>query len=72
MGCQWIETVAQAQAEMRRLLTLREANQLPALKRTPKFTDYVREYFAFYEKVKDVKRPRTLSTERHGKFMKGF
>jgi integrase len=59
-----IETVAQAQAELRRLLTHREDNDLPALKRTPKFGDYVREYFAFYEKVKDAKRPRTLATER--------
>ncbi|MBI4659881.1 MAG: hypothetical protein HY735_13655, partial [Verrucomicrobia bacterium] len=52
-----VETVAQAQAELRRLLTLREENQLPGLKRTPKFCDYVGEYFAFYEKVKDAKRP---------------
>lgn len=59
-----IETVAQAQAELRRLLTLREENQLPSVKRTPKFCDYVGEYFRFYEKVKDAKRPRTLATER--------
>lgn len=56
--------MAQAQAELRRLLTLREENELPSLKRTPKFCDYVGEYFAFYEKVKDAKRPRTLATER--------
>ena len=49
---------------MRRLLTLRDGNQLPTLKRTPKFTDYVIEYLAFYDKVKDAKRPRTLDTER--------
>lgn len=59
-----IETVPQAQAELRRLLTLRESNQLPALKRTPKFADCVRDYFEFYGKVKDAKRPRTLATER--------
>jgi hypothetical protein len=58
------ETVAQAQAELRRLITKREDNALPILKQTPKFSRYVAEYLAFYEQVKDAKRPRTLETEK--------
>jgi integrase len=58
------ETVAQAQAELRRLMTKREDNALPILKRTPKFSDYVTQYLAFYETVRDAKRPRTLETEK--------
>ena len=58
------ETVAQAQGELRRLVTKREDNSLPILKRTPKFSDYVNQYFDHYEAVKDAKRPRTLETER--------
>jgi integrase len=58
------ETAAQAQVKLRRLLTHREDDELPSLKRTPKFEDCVRDYFAFYEKAKDAKRPRTLDTER--------
>jgi hypothetical protein len=56
--------VAQAQAAMRRLQTQREENNLPVLKRTPKFSECVKEYLAFYETVKDAKRPKTLQTER--------
>jgi integrase len=58
------ETVAQAVAELRRLKTRRDDNTLPVLKLTPKFCDYVKGYFDFYEKVKDAKRPKTLQTER--------
>lgn len=57
------QTVAQAQAELRRLLTRREDRTLPVLKRTPKFAAYVKDYLAFYKTVKDAKRPRTLETE---------
>ena len=60
-GCQ---TTAQAQVELRRLLTQRMENDLPTLKRVPKFCDYVREYLAYYEVVKDAKRPGTLDSER--------
>ena len=59
-----VKTVAQAQSELRRLVTKRENNALPILKRTPKFNDYVKQYLAFYDIVKDAKRPRTLETER--------
>jgi integrase len=58
------QTVAQAQAEMRRLLTKRDENALPVLKLTPKFSDYVNGYLGYFEIVKDAKRPRTLQTER--------
>lgn len=58
------QTVAQAQTELRRLLNQREEKSLPVLKRCPKFSDYVRQYLAYYEIVKDAKRPRTLETER--------
>src|ERR1039458_8958694 len=57
-------SVAQAQAELRRLLTKRDENPLPILKLTPKFSDYVKGYLGYYEVVKDAKRPKTLQTER--------
>jgi integrase len=60
-----VDSVAQAQAELRRLQTKRENNALPILKQTPKFSEYVdKSYLAFYEAVKDAKRPRTLETEK--------
>jgi integrase len=58
------QSTAQAEAELRRLKTKRDDNALPVLKRTPKFCDYVTDYFNYYEKVKDAKRPKTLQTER--------
>jgi integrase len=59
------QTTPQAESELRRLKSKRDENALPVLKRTPKFCDYVKTYFEFYEKVKDAKRPKTLQTE-HG------
>jgi integrase len=59
-----VTTVAQAVAELRRLVTKREDNTLPILRRTPKFSEYVTQYFEYYDKVKDAKRPKTLQTER--------
>ena len=56
--------MAPAAAELRRLQTQRETNELPVTKRTPKFCDYVKEYFACFELVKDAKREATLETER--------
>jgi integrase len=58
------QTTPQAESELRRLKTKRDDNSLPVLKRTPKFCDYVKAYFDFYDKVKDAKRPKTLQTER--------
>ena len=58
------KTLPQAQAELRRLQTRRETEELPVLRRCPKFTDYVKEYHSYYAKVTDAKRPRTLATEK--------
>ncbi len=57
-------TLPQAQAELRRLQTRRETEELPVLRRCPKFCDYLKEYHAYYEKVSDAKRPRTVATEK--------
>lgn len=57
------ETVPQAQAELRRLLTKREDRTLPTLKMCPKFSEYVDKYLSYFQTVKDAKRPRTLETE---------
>jgi hypothetical protein len=37
---------------------------LPVLKRTPLFAGYAKQYFDYYEKVKDVKRESAIYTER--------
>jgi len=58
------ETVAQALAALHRLQTQREDNTLPVLKRTPKFSECVKQYLEYYKIVKDAKRPKTLQTER--------
>lgn len=59
-----VETTAQAVAILKRLQTQRSDNALPVLKRTPKFTDYVKEYLDYYDQVKDAKRPKTMQTEK--------
>jgi hypothetical protein len=48
------ETVAQAQAELRRLITKREGNSLPILKRTPRFSDYVKHISLFLFEARPV------------------
>jgi hypothetical protein len=57
------DSVAQAVAQMRRLLTDREDNALPVLKRTPKFREYADQYLDYFKTVKDAKRPKILQTE---------
>ena len=57
-------TTAEAQAALRRLLTERVDEALPALRMAPKFRDYVAEYFAYYAQATAAKRPSTLETER--------
>jgi integrase len=57
-------TEAQAVAKFQELLTQRRKGALPVLKRTPKFSDYADQYFAYYEQVKDAKRDSTLYTEK--------
>jgi integrase len=59
-----VGTEAQAVAKLQELLTQRRKGALPVLKRTPLFADYARQYFDYYDKVKDAKRESTLYTER--------
>src|SRR5271155_3974849 len=59
-----VTTEAQAVAKLQELLTQRRKGALPVLKRTPLFADYARQYFDYYEKVKDAKRESTIYTER--------
>ena len=58
-----VSTDAQAVAKLQELLTQRRKGALPILKRTPFFADYAKQYFDYYEKVKDAKRESTLYTE---------
>lgn len=55
------ETVPAAVAALHKLQVQREAGDLPVLKQTPKFNEYVPEYLAG---VKGTKRESTLETER--------
>jgi integrase len=59
-----INTDAQAVAKLQELLTQRRKGALPVLKRTPLFADYAKQYFDYYEKVKDAKRESTIYTEK--------
>ncbi len=59
-----VSTVAEATAALRKLETQRAESNLPVIRRTPKFEDYAKQYLAYYETVKDAKRPKTLQTER--------
>ena len=49
-------SAAEAQAALRRLLTERVDEALPALRRAPKLRDYVAEYFAYYAQATDAKQ----------------
>jgi len=60
-----VQTAAQAVAKFQELLSQRRKGALPVLKRTPKFADYAEQYFDYYCKVKDAKRPSTLKTEEY-------
>ena len=57
-------TEAQAVAKLQELLTQRRKGTLPVLKRTPLFSEYAKQYFDYYEQVKDAKRASTLHSER--------
>ena len=48
-----VKTDAEAVAKLQELLTQRRKGALPVLKRTPLFSDYAKQYFDYYEKVKD-------------------
>jgi len=58
-----VNTDSQAVAKLQELLTQRRKGVLPVLKRTPLFADYAKQYFDYYEKVKDAKRESTIYTE---------
>jgi integrase len=58
------QTVPQAQEQLKTLHVDRTRNELPVLKRTPKFGDYAAGYLAYYDKVKDAKRPATIQKEK--------
>jgi integrase len=57
------ETVAQAQEQLKTLHVDRTRNELPMLKRTPKFADYAAKYLEYFDTVKDAKRPATIQKE---------
>jgi integrase len=59
-----VETAAEAVAALKKLQTQRADNELPVLKQTPKFSDYVETYFAHFAALKDAKRPKTIENER--------
>jgi len=56
-------TVAEARMSLNQLLTKRENNDLPALRRSPKFDDYVTTYLNYLNVVVDAKRPATIQKE---------
>jgi integrase len=58
------QTVPQAQEQLKTLHVDRTRNALPVLKRTPKFADYAAGYLAYFDTVKDAKRPATIQKER--------
>jgi hypothetical protein len=58
------EIVAQAQEQLKTLHVDRTRNDLPVLKRTPKFADYAAQYLAYFDTVTDAKRPSTIQKER--------
>lgn len=58
-------TVAEARKAFNQLLTKRENNDLPALRQSPKFDDYVTTYLNYLNVVLDAKRPATIQKERY-------
>lgn len=59
------ETVADARKALNQLLTKRENNDLPALRRSPKFDDYATAYLDYLKVVVDAKRPATIQKEKY-------
>ena len=59
------KTIAQAQEQLKTAPHLDQSrNDLPVLKRTLKFADYAEQYLAYFNSVKDAKRPATIQKER--------
>ncbi len=59
-----LRTTAEAVKALERLRVQREDNTLPVLRRSPTFEEYAKQYFDYYEKVKDAKRPATIGKEK--------
>ena len=57
-------SVAEARKALNELLTKREHHELPALRQSPKFDDYVTAYLDYLNLVVDAKRPATVKKER--------
>ena len=60
-----VTTAAEAKKALNRLLTQRENNDLPSLRRSPKFDDYAESYLNHLSIVVDAKRPATVAKERY-------
>jgi integrase len=58
-----VETVPQAVEAMNRLKVKRSDNDLPVLKRTPRFGEYVEMYLGFIRSGQGTKKPRTIAKE---------
>lgn len=58
-----VETVAQAISELNRLKVRRTENDLPALRRTPKLSDYAKTYVDFIKAGDGMKRPASIAKD---------
>jgi integrase len=59
------KTVAEAKKALNKLHSQRDNNDLPAVKRSPKFDDYAESYLQRLNVVVDAKRPATVAKERY-------
>src|ERR1700677_356308 len=60
-----VKTIAEAKKALNQLLNQRENNDLPTLKRTPKFDEYAETYLNYLKTVIDAKRPATVQKEKY-------
>ena len=60
-----VKTVAEAKKALNKLHLQRDNNDLPAVKRSPKFDDYAESYLQHLKTVVDLKRPATVAKERY-------
>jgi hypothetical protein len=58
-----VHTVAEARKAFNQLLAERDDNNLPVLRRSPKFEDYVTTYLDHLKAVTGAKRPATVQKE---------
>ena len=59
-----VATVPEAQKALAKLHDQRDSNHQLILRWTPKLADYTKNYFEYYQQVKDAKRPATLVKEQ--------